>query len=251
MLIAALAAILAMPAAAARDARPVVTVLAAASLADAMPKLAAAWPGSARARVSFDFDASSRLARQIEQGLEADVFASADEDWMDYAARRGLIEPKTRRVVAGNALVAVAPAASAARASSPRELLDPAWRRLALAGETVPAGKYARQALTRLGLWEALSGRVVRGQDVRSTLHWAAVGEVDAAVVYATDAAAEPKVRVLFVFPPGSHEPIVYPAAVLAGAPQPGLARSFLDFCASAAAAPIWKAAGFSAAGAR
>lgn len=222
-----------------------ILVLAAASLADVMPKLAAAWPGSAQARVTFDFDASSRLARQAEKGLDADVFVSADQDWMDYAVQHGTADAATKSVLARNRLVAVAPAGSKAKAEAPRDLLAPGWKRIALAGETVPAGKYAQEAFEKLGLWDAVQGRVVRGQDVRSTLRWAAVGEADAAVVYATDAAVEPRVRVLFAFPETSHPPVVYPAAALAKAAHPELARSFVEFCAGPEAAAIWRAAGF------
>ncbi len=245
MVHALVAMMVALPARAADEKRPTLTVLAAASLADVMPKLAAAWPGAAKAKPTFDFDASSRLAKQVESGLKADVVVTADQEWMDYLAKKSLIREKTRRVVARNSLVAVAPAASKAEAAAPKDLRGAAWKRLALAGETVPAGRYAKAALERLGLWEELSARVVRGQDVRSTLHWAAVGEADAAIVYATDAGVEPRVRVLFTFPEDSHEPIVYPAAVLEASASADAARSFVEFCGSAAAAPIWRAAGF------
>ena len=224
---------------------PTLTILAAASLTNVLPALYDAWPSSASVKVSFQFDASPRLARQIEQGLRADAIITADDAWMDYLRDKKQLKDGSRRVIARNALVVVVPAASALKLEKAADLVAPAIKRLALAGETVPAGKYAKAALEQAKTWPAVETRVVRGDSVRSALRLAASGEADAAVVYASDAAAEPKVRTAFAFPSGSHPPIVYPGAVLVTSRSPDAARAFLDYCDSAAASSVWEGAGF------
>ncbi len=220
-------------------------VLAAASLGEVLPEVGEAWAREGHAAPRFSFDASSRLAKQIEAGLAADVFVSADLDWMDYLDRRRLLAEGSRRVIAGNRLVVVLPAASTLTLADPRPLASPALTHLALAADTVPAGKYGRAALAWAGIAGAVEPKVVNGENVRTVLAWVAAGEADAGIVYATDARAEPRVKAAYTFPVTAHSPIVYPAAVLGGAADPPAARSFLDFLKSAAARPIFEAAGF------
>lgn len=221
------------------------TVLAAASLADVLPKIGATWASTGHAAPRFSFDASSRLAKQIEAGLAADVFVSADLDWMDYIEQRKLVAAGTRVVIAGNRLVVALPTASTLTLADASPLASPAVKHLALAAETVPAGKYGRAALAWAGIAKAVEPKVVSGDNVRTVLAWVATGEADAGIVYATDARAEPRVKAAYTFPVTAHSPIVYPAAVLSGAADPETAHSFLDFLRSAAARPTFEAAGF------
>lgn len=223
------------------------TVLAAASLSDALPKLADAWPSSATARIVFSFDSSSRLTQQALHHAPADLLIVADSDWMTYAVDGSGTLPKTRRKLAGNRLVVVVASSSTLSVTAPRDLIKAGVRRLALAGETVPAGKYARQALEKEGVWPLVAPKIVRGDSVRGALRLAALGEADAAVVYATDARVEPRVRVAYVVPEADHAPVVYEGAVLFQSLNADAAGSFLEFCGSRAAVPVWKAAGFSA----
>ncbi len=134
------------------------TVLAASSLTEALPRVAAAWTAKGHPRVSFSFDASSRLARQVEAGAPVDAYFSADREWMDYLDQRGLVNRQTRVDLLGNRLVAVLPAGSGLAVAGPRDLGQPEVHHLAVAGENVPAGRYARAALGSLGAWAAVQG---------------------------------------------------------------------------------------------
>jgi molybdate transport system substrate-binding protein len=207
-----------------------ITVLAAASLTDVLPKVGELWTAVTGQHATFVFDASSRLAKQIEAGAPADVFISADEEWMDWAAERSLVRTDTRKDLLGNSLVAVVPAGASFVPGSAAELVDPRIAHLALAGESVPAGKYARTTLGTLGVWDGVSARVVDGDSVRTALGWVARGEAEAGIVYGTDARVEPGVQVAFAFPPDSHPPIVYPGAVVKAAQHPEQAAAFLEF---------------------
>jgi molybdate transport system substrate-binding protein len=223
------------------------TVLAASSLTDVLPKVAAAWQAEGNGAVTVSFDASSRLAKQVEAGAAADLFFSADSDWMDTLEAAGHLAPGTRVDLLGNTLVVVV-GANAAGARIPADaaaLATPAITHLALAGENVPAGKYGRTALRSLGVWNAVQARVVSGDNVRTALGWVATGEADAAIVYGTDAKAEPRVKVAFTLPAGTHPAIDYPAAVLANAAHPADAARFLTFCRSPEAGALFAAAGF------
>ena len=231
-----------------RDQSTPLRVHAAASLSVALPAVAAAWRAAGGPEVTFSFDASSRLARQLEAGAPADVFISADQAWMDHLEARDLIARETRRELARGRLVVVVSATSKLDASSLTALES--LPRVALAGDNVPAGRYARAALARAGLVKTVVPRAVNGDDVRTVLAWVARGEVDAGIVYATDARSEPRVRVALLIPESEHPPIVYPGAVLSAATSPDQARAFLDFCLAAAAAPL-RAAGFDAPGAK
>jgi molybdate transport system substrate-binding protein len=224
-----------------------IEVFAAASLTDVLPRVADAWRGASGATATFSFESSSTLAKAVESGQPADVFVAADVDWMDYLDEAGLLVPGSRRDLAGNRLVAVVPVGAAQAPTSATDLTNAdAWPRLAMAGDNVPAGKYGRAALASAGVWDAVAARVVRGANVRAALTWVATGEAEVGVVYATDALAEPKVRVALTFPRDAHPPIVYPAAVLATADAPR-ASSFLAFCEGPVAKQIFADAGFSA----
>jgi molybdate transport system substrate-binding protein len=228
----------------AADPQPI-TVLAASSLTESLQAAGSAWSAKGHPAVSFSFDASSRLAKQIESGSPADAFFSADEDWMNELATKGLIDASTRADLVGNALVVAVPAGNPLAIHAATDLSGVGVKHLALAGESVPAGKYGRAALTTLHVWDAVNERVVNGDNVRAVLAWVASGEAEAGIVYATDAKVEPKVTVAFTFPPTSHPAIVYPAAVLKNAPHAADAKSFVAFCQSSEGLAIFEKAGF------
>lgn len=218
-------------------------VLAASSLTESLTAVGAAWAQAGHPPLTFSFDASSKLARQIEAGAPADLFFSADGEWMDALAAKGLVATDTRVDLLGNRLVTVVRADGGWAPTGPEALGGPALLHLALAGESVPAGRYAQAALTATGAWAAVAPRVVRADNVRAALTWVATGQAEAGVVYATDARVEPRVTVAFVFPEATHPPIVYPAAALSDAPAE--ARAFLDWCQGPEARAIFAAAGF------
>lgn len=241
--------------AAARAAGEPVTVFAAASLADVLREIEPALGVPLR----FSFAASSTLARQIEQGAPAHVFVSADEAWMDHLQRLGRIDAASRRVLATNRLVVVTAAAAAAPATPAAPEGAPAPEAIGAAlglarrdariatGDPahVPAGRYAEQALRSLGLWERAAPRLVRAENVRSALAFVERGEAAAGIVYATDAAASSKVRVTAHVPAASHAPIVYPAALVSGAPP--AARAVFERLFAPPARAALAAAGFGA----
>jgi molybdate transport system substrate-binding protein len=225
-----------------------VTVYAAKSLQDVLPQVATAWKGDSGREVAFDFDATSRLVPKILEGAPADAFFSADEGWMDKLAAGGKVLAPSRVVVARNELVFVVPAA-AKDAPASAAALPGGLREIALAGENVPAGKYAKAALSSLGRWKDVEPRVVRGDDVRVTLRWVAAGEAEGGVVYRTDALAEKRVRVAFAFPPDTHPPVVYPAAAVKGAKQESAGAEFVAYCRGPVAQEIFRRFGFPPAG--
>ncbi|HET6584553.1 MAG TPA: molybdate ABC transporter substrate-binding protein [Nannocystaceae bacterium] len=219
-------------------------VFAAASLTDALPPVATAWSSAKGGMpVELVFDATSRLAAQIEAGAPADVFVSADREWMDTLAEKDLVVADTRHDLLGNRLVVVVPADAV---NAPVDV--PGLRlvgRLALAGASVPAGKYARASLASQGLLADVEPRIVEGDNVRTALAWVAHGEADAAIVYATDAMIEPEVRVAFELAPESHPPIVYPIAAIAKREHLGAAEAFVDYARSEPAQAVFRDAGF------
>ena len=217
-------------------------ILAASSLADVLPEFASGWAARGKGELRFSFDATSRLAPQAVSGARAAVFVAADEEWMRWLEDRGAVTAGSGRLVAGNELVVVVPRGST-RPSGPADL--PRLERLGLGGENVPAGRYARAALSSAGVWGLLEGRIVSGGSVRGVLEWVARGEVPAGVVYRSDAIAEPAVEVAFAFDPATHEPIGYWAAPLATARDPASAREFVDFLAGATGRDIFAANGF------
>ncbi len=226
-----------------------VTVFAAASLTNALQDIGREYEASGGGKVKFSFAASSLLARQIEAGADADVFFSADVEWMDYLAERKLIRTATRRDVLSNRLVLVAPLGSTvALTIAPGFALAAALgdSRLALADpDTVPAGKYAKAALTTLGVWDAVANKIARAENVRAALAYVARGEALLGIVYETDAKAESNVRTVDVFPADTHPRIVYPVALTASADGPE-AKAFLAYILSDKAAVVFKRYGFS-----
>lgn len=231
---------------------PPIDLFAAASLREVLDALAADHLQQTGRTVRTTYAGSAQLARQIEQGAPADLFISADEAWMDWLQTRGLLETGTRRRVAGNDLVLIAPIGTSdesvdltSTTALERRLGD---GRLAVADAGVPAGRYGRQALTHLGLWPTVESRLAPGDSVRAALALVARGEAPLGIVYATDARAEPRVRVMATFPAGSHVPIVYPAARLRRARGGGDARAaqaFLDRMSSAQGQAVFQRFGF------
>nr|WP_294170257.1 molybdate ABC transporter substrate-binding protein [uncultured Sphingomonas sp.] len=224
-------------------------VLAAASLQEALNAAADAWAAEGHRRPTLSFAASSALARQVESGAEADLFISADREWMDHVAQAGRIRPDSRRDLAGNALVLIAPRsksqppAALRRNELVRALGD---GRLAMADpDSVPAGKYGKAALQSLDLWSAVEQRVARAENVRAALALVERGEAPLGIVYATDANASEKVRVAATFPPNSHPPITYPIALLSDASSE--AEAFYRFLLSDRGRAIFAAHGFTA----
>jgi molybdate transport system substrate-binding protein len=229
------------------------TVFAAASLAEGLNALAATWAAQGHPAPRLVLAASSALARQIEQGAPADIFASADEAWMDHLQQRGLIATATRRTPLGNTLVLVAPATAPDPATpvAPDAIaarLGPRGRLAVADPAHVPAGRYARDALQALGQWDTLEPRLARAENVRAALLLVERGEAPLGIVYATDAAVSTRVRVVGTFPPGSHAPIVYPFALTRRAADDAAAARLLDFLTGAEAAPVWTRLGFRAA---
>lgn len=224
-----------------------VTVFAAASLKDALNDVGEAYKARTGVDVRVSYAATSAIARQIEQGAPADVFVSADVEWMDYLAARNLIAPASRRDLLGNRLALIAPAGSKTALKVGRGM--PLARalgggRLAVAAPQVPAGKYARAALRALGVWDSVSGRVVDAENVRTALQYVARGEAPLGVVYETDAFVEPKVRIVGLFPASSYPPIIYPAALTA-ASRSDEAADFLAFMSGREGARIFHKYGF------
>ena len=227
------------------------TVYAAASLGTVLEEIGAGWraanPGKG---LKFNFAASSTLARQIEQGAPADLFASADQEWMDYLASRRLIAADTRKSMLGNRLVLVVPADSKLNVELKAgvdfaALLGPNGRLATGDPASVPVGKYAQAALTSLGAWPAVEPRLARAENVRAALALVERGEAPLGIVYATDAAVAPKVRIAGTFPVGSHTAITYSFAALAGRDS-AAARAFLTYLGGPEATAAFRKAGFS-----
>lgn len=226
-----------------------VRVYAAASLTNAITDIAKAWEADGHPKSTLVFAASSALAKQIENGAPADVFASADRKWMDYLAQRKKIDPATKVELLGNDLVLIAPRGKAFAITVDKGFdLAGAYKGKLCTGEpdVVPVGTYAKQALTALGWWSGMSSRVVGTDDVRTALAFVERGECPLGIVYATDAAISEKVEVVGRFPAGSHDPIVYPFALVDGAQ--GGAGAFLDYLRTDAAQAVFRKYGFSSA---
>lgn len=242
-------ALLALGAAPAQAQGEPVTVFAAASLKNALEEIAGPFTARTGIPVRFSFAASSALARQIEAGAPADLFASADLEWMDYLTERRQIAPGTRVDLLGNRLVVVAPADSAVRdlpltADAIRAAVGTG--RIATGEVTsVPVGRYAKAALERLGLWAEVQPRLAQAENVRAALAFVSRGEAPLGIVYETDARADPRVRVVAAFPADSHAPIVYPFAATAQARQAEGARRFLAHLSGREARAVFEAQGF------
>jgi molybdate transport system substrate-binding protein len=223
-----------------------ITVFAAASLSDAMRELATAYEKATGDVVRLNLGASSILARQIREGAPADLFFSADEAKMDDLAGAGLIDPATRRTLLSNVLVVVVAADRAKPLESVRDLATPAVGRIALAEpETVPAGIYARQYLRQLGLWDAVAAKMVPTENVRAALAAVESGNVDAGIVYRTDALISRKVRVAWEVPRSEGPHISCPLAVVRAGPNPEGARRLLTFLGTPASRAVFVRYGF------
>jgi molybdate transport system substrate-binding protein len=225
------------------------TVFAAASLTDAMKDVSTKWAAAGHPPLRMSFGSSSTLARQIEQGAPANVFASADEKWMDYLVEKGLVVTDTRKDLLGNDLVLVVPA------NKPRHVtIGPGFDLLGLLGPDgrlavgdpahVPVGLYAQQALKKLGLWDSIDPRLARTDDVRAGLLLVERGEAPAGIVYGTDAAVSKGVMVAGIFPANTHDPISYPFAVTKSGDTPE-ARALLVFLAGPQARAVFLQRGF------
>lgn len=226
-----------------------VVVLAAASLKNALDEASAAWAKQTGKATRIAYASSPALARQIEAGAPADLFISADVPWMDYVAGRKLIKPASRSDFLGNEIVLIA-----GRDSKVDLVIGEKFPlraalgegRLAMANvDAVPAGKYGKASLEALGVWPSVADRVAQAENVRMALTLVSRGEAPLGIVYRTDAAADPNVRVVGAFPAGSHPPIVYPMALLASSVNPD-AGGFLTFLKSPAARPFFEKQGFS-----
>lgn len=234
----------------ARAADTPLTVFAAASLKEAMDEAALAFRRDTGQVVRVSYAGSSALARQIERGAPADVFVSADLDWMDALQSKGLIDTATRSALLGNTLVLVAPKASVAHAitlDSNTDLLPLLGERgrIALAlVDSVPAGRYAKAAFESLGMWGTLQSRSAEAENVRAALLLVARGETPLGVVYRSDARAEPRVKVLATFPERTHPPIVYPVAKVKSSTHPQ-AAAFVRWLHAPVAGEIFRKRGF------
>ncbi len=224
-------------------------MFAAASLKNALDAVAAGFTQASGTQVALSYGATSTLARQIENGAPADVFVSADEDWMDYLEQRQALKAASRRGIVGNALVLIAPTGAAARLTvTPGldwlALLGPGGRLAIADPRAVPAGKYARAALEKLGAWAALEPRLVRTENVRVALQFVARAEVPFGIVYASDQHAEQRTLTVATFDAGLHPRIVYPAAVIATS-RHAKSGDFVETLQSGKARDIFLSLGF------
>ena len=226
-----------------------VVILAAASLKNALDDASAAWTKETGKTAKISYAASSALARQIEGGIPADIFISADIPWMDHVAERKLIKASSRRDLLGNQIVLIAPRESKVelrieKGFGLRAALGDG--RLAMGNiDAVPAGKYGKAALEALGVWRSVADRVAQAENVRMALTLVSRGEAPLGIVYRTDAASDPSVRMVGVFPDGTHPPIVYPMALLSTSTNPD-AQAFVDFLKSPKARSSFEKQGFS-----
>lgn len=225
-------------------------VLAAASLQESLTAASEAWAARRHAKPVTSFAASSALARQIEAGAPADMFISADEEWMDYVQNKGLLRPGSRVSFLGNRLVLVAPVGAgrsvAIKPGFPLASLLGTGRIAIADPDSVPAGKYAKAALTSLGIWPSLAPKLARAENVRAALAFVERGEASYGVVYETDARASAKVRIVGRFPVTSHPPISYPVATLKTATSTDV-EGFRRFLISPAGKAIFRRYGFTA----
>lgn len=226
------------------------TVFAAASVKEALDEVGRQFQRATGHNFVVSYAASSALAKQIENGAPADVFISADLDWMNYLGQRKLINVATRTNLLRNRLVLIAPSDSAIQAQItprfPLAALLGSKGRLSMADpDSVPAGKYTKAALEKLGVWSSVESRVARGDNVRTALNFVARGEAPLGIVYQTDAYAESRVRIVALFPHDTHPPIIYPVAVTA-ASKHASTPSFVSFLKSKEARTVFEKHGFS-----
>lgn len=242
--LAALALVLALGLAASAANAAELTVSAAASLSESFTQISQEFTKETGVKVNLNFASSNNLLRQMEQGAPVDVFASADQETMDSAVKKSLVDPATRRDFALNDLVLITPAGGTLR--GPDGLADAAVKHIAIGTpESVPAGRYAREALTSAGIWEALQSKFVFGNNVRQVLSYIQRGEADAGFVYRTDALAGGKdVRIVTAMT--GHKPVCYPIAVAKNSTDRNDAQKFVDFVLSPRGLEILAHYGFS-----
>jgi molybdate transport system substrate-binding protein len=225
-----------------------VLVFAAASLKNALDDVARQWQGETGKKVAISYAASNNLIKQIEQGAPADIFISADLDWMNYGQQKNLIKPETRANLLGNRIVLIAPKDSTASIKVEKGFdLAAALKggRLAMGNvDAVPAGKYGKAALEKLGAWDGVKDRIAQAESVRAALLLVARGETPLGIVYQTDAASEPDVRIVGTFPEDTHPPIIYPAALTKDTNN-AIAADFLKYIRSPTARPAFERQGF------
>jgi molybdate transport system substrate-binding protein len=241
-----------LPQASARAQGGDIVVFAAASLKNALDAINAEWTKETGKKAAISYAASSALAKQMEQGAPAQMFISADLDWMDYVEKKDLIKKDTRSNLLGNRIVLIAPK-DKAQAIDIKPGFDIAKvvgdGRLSMANvDSVPAGKYGKAALEKLGVWPKVSGKIAQAENVRAALLLVSRGEAPAGIVYQTDAAADPSVKIIGTFPEDTHPPIIYPIALTANATSPD-AAAFLAYITSAKARPLFEAQGFTVLG--
>src|SRR5262245_60252465 len=225
-----------------------ILVFAAASLKNALDDIAGQWQRESGKKTVISYAASNTLIKQIEQGAPADMFISADLDWMDYGQQKDLIKPDTRSNLLGNRLVLIAPKdANVSVNVQPGFDLAAQLKggRLAMANvDAVPAGKYGKASLEKLGAWDGVKDKIAQAESVRAALVLVSRGEAPLGVVYQTDAAADPAVKIVGTFPENTHPPIVYPIA-LTKESRSADAQAFLAYIRSPAARPAFERQGF------
>jgi molybdate transport system substrate-binding protein len=225
-----------------------VLVFAAASLKNGLDDIAGQWQRESGKKTVISYAASNTLIKQIEQGAPADIFISADLDWMDYGQQKGLIKPDSRFNLLGNRLVLIAP-----KDTNVSVNIQPGFDlaallkggRLAMGNvDAVPAGKYGKAALEKLGAWDGVKDKVAQAENVRAALVLVARGEAPFGIVYQTDAASDPTVKIVGTFPENTHPPIIYPIALTKESANPE-AQAFLDYLRSPAARAAFERQGF------
>ena len=225
-----------------------VVVFAAASLKNALDDIAGQWQRETGKKAVISYAASNTLIKQIEQGAPADIFISADLDWMDYGQQKDLIRPDSRSNLLGNRLVLIAPNDSSVSAN-----IQPGFDlaallkggRLAMGNvDAVPAGKYGKASLEKLGVWDSVKDKIAQAESVRAALLFVSRGEAPLGIVYQTDAAADPSVKIVDKFPENTHPPIIYPVALTKESTNGG-AQAFLSYLRSPAARAAFERQGF------
>ena len=222
------------------------SVFAAISLTDALGEIGTAFTAESGVKVYYNFEASTTLQRQLEKGASADVFISASPRQVVALETSGLLEAESRHDLLANRLVLVADKTAEISVETPDDLAVPEISRIAIGHPNiVPAGTYAKEALTHFGLWETLHPKLIFGMDVRATLAYVTAGNVDIAIVYKTDTTLTENIKVLYQLPPDAYTPIVYPAVVMQSSPRKQLARKFITYLHSMKSGEIFEKHGF------